>query len=159
MKTIFIIVGLLTSVSTTVYSQKKGEVIRQQACDISKIAHQIDSVKQLYQSQGFLTVREASMGMESEYEMPVIVPFNEGTFYHIVFIGDPSISLMEVRMYDYNERQIIYEKNLKSDQNANVISFSYIAKFSEYHMIKPVQVVKKSKDTLCGYILLMKKVK
>lgn len=159
MKTILMIVSLLTCVFTCAYSQKKGEVIRQQACDISKISHQIDSVKQLYSEQGFTVLREASMSMESEYEMPVVVPFNEGTFYHIVFIGEPTISLMEVRMYDYNERMIIYEKNLKNDKNANVISFSYIAKFSEYHMIKPVQVVKRSKGSICGYILLLKKVK
>jgi hypothetical protein len=31
-------------------------------------------------------------------------------------------------------------------------------KFSEWHMIKPVQVNKKNKEC-CGYILLLKKVK
>ena len=45
------------------------------------------------------------------------------------------------------------------DVDGNVISYSYIPKFSEYHMMKPVQVNKKKKKNLCGYVMLLKKVK
>jgi hypothetical protein len=45
------------------------------------------------------------------------------------------------------------------DVDGNIISFSYIAPFSEYHMIKPVQVNKKKKKDLCGYVMLLKRVK
>ena len=95
--------------------------------------------------------------MESEYEMPVIVPLTEGSWYQFVFIGDATSRLYEVRMFDWNERQVVYEKNLSGDDNANVISYSYIPKFTEYHMIKPVQVNKKKKKGLCGYVMLLKK--
>jgi len=98
------------------------------------------------------------MTMESEFEMPVIVPLTQGSWYQIVFIGDITSKLYEVRMYDWDEKQVVYQKKRWGDIDGNVISYSYIPDFSEYHMIKPVQVNSKKKD-ICGYIMLLKKVK
>ncbi len=134
------------------------DVIRQSACSDPSILHQADSLKQLYISQGFVVLKEASMTMESEYEMPVIVPLTQGTWYQFVFIGDYTSKLYEVRMFDWDEKQVVYQKKMWGDVDGNVISYSYIPKFSEYHMMKPVQVNKKKK-TLCGYVMLLKKVK
>jgi hypothetical protein len=103
-------------------------------------------------------VREAPTKMESGYEMPVIVPLTQGSWYHFVFIGDVSSKLYEVRMYDYNEKQVVYEKHYGQVQS-NIIGFPYIPKFSEYHIIKPVQINKKKKKDICGYIIMFKKVK
>jgi hypothetical protein len=133
-------------------------VIRQQPCTSPSILQQADSIKILLAKQGFMVVKEASMQMVSEYEMPVIVPLNEGSWYQFVFIGDMSSKLYEVRMYDWNEKQVVYQKKYWGDVDGNVISYSYVAKFSEFHMIKPVQVNKKKKD-ICGYVMLLKKVK
>lgn len=133
-------------------------VIRQQPCISPSIIQQADSIKFLLAKQGFMVVKEASMQMVSEYEMPVIVPLNEGSWYQFVFIGDMSSKLYEVRMYDWNEKQVVYQKKYWGDVDGNVISYSYVAKFSEFHMIKPVQVNKKKKD-ICGYVMLLKKVK
>lgn len=144
----------LSAAISPVFSQ---DVIRQQACDDTILKHQADSLRTLLTNSGYMIVREASMTMESEYEMPVIVPLNEGSWYQVVFIGDPSSKLNEVRMYDYDEKQVYYQKNY-GDIQGNIISYGYISKFSEYHMIKPVQVNKKKK-TLCGYIMLLKRVK
>ena len=134
------------------------DVIRQQACSSPSILHQADSIKQVLAQQGFIVVKEASMEMESEYEMPVIVPLTEGSWYQFVFIGDITSKLYEVRMFDWNEKQVVYQKKMWGDVDGNVISYSYIPQFSEYHMIKPVQVNKKKKN-LCGYVMLLKKVK
>lgn len=119
---------------------------------------QIDSIKNDLFKQGFVVVKEALMSMESEYEIPVIVPLNEGSWYHFVFIGDNSSKLFEVRMYDFNEKQVVYQKHYGNGMESNVIAYSYIPKFSEYHMIKPVQVNKKKKN-MNGYILMFKKIK
>jgi hypothetical protein len=99
------------------------------------------------------------MMMESEYEMPVIVPLTQGSWYQFVFIGDMSSKLYEVRMYDYNEKQVVYVKHYGQDKDANIISYSYIPKFTEYHMIKPVQINKVKKKNVCGYIMMLKKIK
>lgn len=133
-------------------------VIRQQPCMSPTILLQVDSMKILLEKQGFMVVKEASMQMVSEYEMPVIVPLTEGSWYQFVFIGDMSSKLYEVRMYDWNEKQVVYQKKYWGDVDGNVISYSYIPKVSEFHMIKPVQVNKKKKD-ICGYVMLLKKVK
>ncbi|MBS1669807.1 MAG: hypothetical protein JST58_20730 [Bacteroidetes bacterium] len=140
------------------HSMMAQEVIRQESCDISSMRNAIDSLKNIYSSQGFIVLREASMTMQSEYEMPIVVPMNQGSLYEFVFIGDPSSRLYEVRMYDDNEKQVIYKKNMWGDVDGNIISYAYIPQFSEYHMIKPVQV-NKNKKKLCGYVLLLKKVK
>ena len=133
-----------------------AQTIRQQECNTDEYQQSIDSLKQLYASQGYSVLREASMQMESEYEMPIVLPMSQGGWYQFVFIGDPTSRLYEVRMYDYNERQVVYKKNQWGDVDGNIISYSYIPQFSEYHMIKPVQVNKKKKK-LCGYVLLLKK--
>lgn len=149
-----IFIGLLLSGSALTAQ----DVIRQQPCMSQSILQQADSMKLLLAKQGFMVVKEASMQMVSEYEMPVIVPLNEGSWYQFVFIGDMSSKLYEVRMFDWNEKQVVYQKKLWGDVDGNVISYSYIPQFSEFHMIKPVQVNKKKKD-ICGYVMLLKKVK
>jgi hypothetical protein len=133
-------------------------VIKRAACHNDEILKQADSVKQAMAKDGFVIVREASMAMESEYEMAVLVPLTEGSFYQFVFIGDVSSKLYEVRMYDSDEKQVVYQKKMWGDVDGNVISFSYIPKFSEFYAIRPVQVNKKKKE-LCGYVMLLKKMK
>ena len=146
----------LFSFSSLIFAQ---EVIRQQPCTDTFIARQADSLKTLYAKDGFQVLREASMMMESEYEMPVVMPLEERSSYQIVFIGDYSSRLYELRMYDWDEKMITYQKKMWGDIDGNIISFSYTPKFSEFHMIKPVQVNKKKKKNLCGYIMLLQKVK
>ena len=133
------------------------DVIRQMPCSSMSILHQADSIKAEFSKLGFITVKEASVQMESEYEMPIIVPLTEGSWYQFVFIGDMSSRLYEVRMFDWNEKQVVYQKKLWGDVDGNVISYSYIPRFTEYHMMKPVQV-NKHKKILCGYVMLLKKV-
>jgi len=132
-------------------------VIKQNACSSTSILQQADSIKKILAKQGFEVVKEASMQMESEYEMPVIVPLTQGSWYQFVFIGDMTSKLYEVRMFDWNEKQVVYQKKYWGDVDGNVISYSYIPQFSEYHMIKPVQVNNKKKKDLCGYVMLLKK--
>ncbi len=134
------------------------EIIRQESCDTNPYSKQIDSLKNLFTSQGYVVLREASMAMESEYEMPIVVPMSQGALYQFVFIGDPTSRLYEVRMYDWNEKQVVFKQNKWGDVDGNIISFAYSSQFSEYHMIKPVQVNKNHKK-LCGYVILLKKVK
>ncbi len=157
MKNLFLITGI-TALILLGFSSSAQDVIRQQPCMSAAILQQADSMKILLAKQGFMVVKEASMQMVSEYEMPVIVPLNEGSWYQFVFIGDMSSRLYEVRMYDWNEKQVVYQKKYWGDVDGNVISYSYIPQFSEFHMIKPVQVNKKKKE-ICGYVMLLKKVK
>jgi hypothetical protein len=134
------------------------EVIRPESCDIKGYQLEIDSLKAFFFSKGFIVLKEASMTMESAYEMPIVVPMTQGALYEFIFIGDPSSRLYEVRMYDWEERQVVYKKNMWGDVDGNIISYGYIPLFTEYHMIKPLQV-NKSKKKLCGYVMLLKKVK
>ncbi len=133
------------------------DVIRVKACEDPFISKQVDSLKKTYASEGFVLLKEASIAMESEFEMPVVVPLNEGTWYQFVFIGEYTSKLYEVRMYDWSERQVVFQQKRWGDVDGNIISYSYIPKFSEFHMMKPVQVNKKKKKNLCGYVMLFKK--
>jgi hypothetical protein len=153
-KTILALTIALLAFSFTSSSQ---DVIRLQSCEDGAILKQADSLKTLYARDGFVLLKEASITMESEYEMPVVVPLTQGTWYNFVFIGDYTSRLYEVRMYDWNEKQVVYQKKMWGDVDGNIISYSYIPKFSEFHMIKPVQVNKKKKKNLCGYVMLFKK--
>ena len=157
MKSQFLLLSLFTFLFTA--NAVSQNAVRQASCSDKGILMTADSLKQDLIKQGFVIVKEASMTMESEYEMPVIVPLTQGSWYQFVFIGDITSRLCEVRMFDWNEKQVVYEKNIAGDTEANVISYSYVPQFSEYHMIKPLQVNKKKKGELCGYVMLLKKVK
>ena len=134
------------------------DVIRIRECNSQTIKQQADSMKAIFAKDGFVVMKEASISMESEYEMPVIVPLQQGSWYQFVFIGEPTSRLYEVRMFDWNEKQVVYQKKMWGDIDGNVISYSYIPRFTEFHMMKPVQVNKKKKKDLCGYVMLLKKV-
>jgi hypothetical protein len=131
------------------------DIISQKSCNSSAYQKQIDSVKSVYQKSGYNLLREASMVMESQYEMPVVIPMNLKSNYSFVFIGDPKSRLFEVRVADYTEGQVYYEKKLAGDRDANVISFVYTPPATNYYVFKPLQI-KKGKDILCGYVLLFK---
>lgn len=149
---------ILIPIAITFYASPSfaQDVIRQQSCDGHPYQETIDSLKDHYATEGYSVLREASMTMESEYEMPIVLPMSQGVWYQFIFIGDPSSRLYEVRMYDYAEKQVVYKKNMWGDVDGNIISFNYIPQTSEYHMIKPVQV-NKQKKKMCGYVLLLKK--
>ena len=140
-------------------SLKAQNVIRLQECNNLSIKQQADSLKQLYARDGFQVLKEASITMESEYEMPVVVKLQERALYQVVFLGDITSKLYEVRMYDWDEKMVVYQKKLWGDVDGNIISYGYQPKFTEFHMIKPVQVNKQKKKGLCGYIMLLQKVR
>jgi len=154
MKKPYLIFAILLLFSATSFSQ---ELISQQSCSNDLITRQVDSLKNFYTKDGFILLKEASIKMESEYEMPVVVPLTQGSWYQFVFIGEYSSRLYEVRMFDWNERQVIFQQKKWGEIDGNIISYSYIPKFSEFHMMKPVQVNKQKKKNLCGYVMLFKK--
>ncbi|HVZ95641.1 MAG TPA: hypothetical protein VG847_02120 [Chitinophagaceae bacterium] len=150
---------LILFLLTFQFSVKGQDVIKQVSCYDSTLKKEADSLKAVFYQRGFVVVREATMTMESEYEMPVIVPLTQGSWYQFVFIGDETSRLYEVRMYDYDDKQVVYVKHYGDDKDGNIISYSYIPQFTEYHMIKPVQVNKEKKKNVCGYIMMLKKIK
>ena len=154
MKQLLSTIAFLLTVSLSSTAQ---DVIRQKECYDSLIAKQADSLKTLYAKDGFTLLREASVTMESEYEMPVVVTLTAGSWYQFVFIGDISSRLYEVRVYDWTEKQVVFQQKRWGDVDGNIIAFSYTALASQPHMFKPVQVNKKKKKNLCGYIMILRK--
>ncbi len=154
MKKPCLLVTAFVLLSLTSFSQ---DVIRLQSCSNDMISKQVDSLKNLYGNDGYILLKEASISMESEFEMPVIVPLTQGSWYQFVFIGDYGSRLYEVRMYDWQERQVVFRQKKWGEIDGNVIVYSYVPQFSEFHMMKPVQVNKQKKKNLCGYVMLFKR--
>lgn len=152
------IVCCISFVITALSSKAQTDnTIRVSPCDDQSIQKLADSLKHFYAEDGFLILREAAMTMESEYEIPIIVPMSKGTAYQFVFIGDSRSNGYEVKMYDYNEKQVMTQKKEAAKSGSNIISYAYTARMSEYHMIKPVQFNNVQKKNLCGYVMLFKK--
>jgi len=148
MKNLLIAFALCGTLTTPVWSQSNTT---------QSIRQQVDSLKTLYANDGFQLVKETPLQMESEYEIPIVLPLTQGTYYQFVFIGEQSSRLYEVRMYDWKEKQVAFQQKRWGDVDGNIIAFSYIPQFSEYHMMRPVQVNKKQKRDLNGYVMLFKK--
>ena len=149
-KTSFFVLCLL--IGAVSFSQ---ELIRLQPCHNPSIQSQADSIKHLVAKDGFSLLREASITMESDYETPTIVPLQQGGLYHFVFIGDVGSKLLEVRMYDADEHMILYQK--KAGSEGNIIAFSHVPEATLVYMFNSLQINKKKKKGLCGYVLLFKK--
>jgi hypothetical protein len=126
----------LLLISFGAFAQK--DVIKIQSCDNSMIQQEVDSLKLLYNKDGFVLLKEASVTMESEYELPVIVPLAEGGLYQFVFVGDYTSKLYEVRMYDWSEKMVVYQKKAMGRRRRQHYLLFYVPKFTEYHMMKPV---------------------
>ncbi len=158
MKPIKNILSISCFIISLAISQKSFSqpMVQKVAFNNPAIQTQADSLKEIYAKQGFVIARESGMAMESEYELPVLLPLKEGTWYRVVFIGDITSKLYEVRMFDWNEKQVFYAKKMWGDVDGNIISYDYIPKFTEYHMIKPVQINKKNKQ-VGGYFMIFKK--
>lgn len=157
MKSLFILTLVIISVLFSDLCRAQKAVIRPLPCNDTFIAHQADSLNALFSKDGFQLMKRDFVTMESAFELPIIVPLTTGSWYQFAFIGDYSSKLYEVRMYDWNEKMVVYKKKYWGDVDGNIITYSYIPRFNEYHMIKPVQVNKKKKE-LCGCVLLWKKV-
>ena len=156
MKKLFTFIGVLLSINFLLTANAQP-MVKHSACENVSILLQVDSLKKEFEKQGFILAKEASMPMESEFEIPVVVPLRQGTWYRVIFIGDITSRLYEVRMFDWNERQVVYQKKMWGDVDGNIINYDYIPQFTEYHMIKPIQVNKKKKE-LCGYFMIFKKI-
>jgi hypothetical protein len=152
-----ILVYLLSVFTTLTINGYAQSVAKNAPLDNASIVLQADSLKLAFGQQGFTLLRESAMAMKSQYELPVIAALTEGTWYRIIFIGDITSKLYEVRMFDWNEKQVVYQKKMWGDVDGNIINYDYIPRFSEYHMIKPVQI-NKTKKNVDGYMMLFKKI-
>jgi hypothetical protein len=117
---------------------------------------QADSIKAHYALAGYTVLEETRVNMKSETDLPVIVTMKEGAWYQVVFIGDTRSRTFEVRMYDYDENEVVYKQN-KNRKDGNIITYSYVPRGSEFHLIKPLQTTQGKKKNLYGYFILMQK--
>ena len=154
MKKLFTIVFLVLATLISLYT-KAQPMVSKTAFDNPAIQSQADSIKTVYAMQGFELSKASGMNMESENEVPVILQLKEGTNYRIVFIGENSSNSCEVRMFDWNEKQVVYKKQTSGDVDGNIIAYNYSPKSTEYHMIKPVQTNKQK--AIGGYFMIFKK--
>jgi hypothetical protein len=127
----------------------------QDACSSKHIQQQVDSLKKVFEQNGFKIIQESSVNMESEHELPVIVPMKMGTPYQVIFIGDAQSQSYEVKMFDFNEKQVFHSRS--NNGSTNIISYAYTPQMSEYHLISTSQINATKTKNLCGYILLLKK--
>ena len=83
MKRPLLFLASLLTFSPAIFAQK--DVIKIESCSNAQIQHQVDSLKDLYSKDGFILLKEASVAMQSEYELPVIVPLTQGSWYQFIF--------------------------------------------------------------------------
>jgi hypothetical protein len=151
MKPFFSLIALLACIQLCAQPTRPG-------CKNDDIARQVDSIKAVAAKEGFALAKEAAIAMESQYEMPIMLPLNEGAWYRFYFIGDPGSRLFELRMLDADDQQHQYKKKVTGDEEVNVLSFDHIPKSSQFYTIRPVQINKKQKN-MCGFVMLFKRIR
>ena len=121
------------------------------------IAHQADSLRRLFMTNGFILMKENAVNMESQFEFPVLMQLQAGVQYQFVFIGEMSSRLYEVRMFDWAEKQVFYKKHMWGDIDGNIITYPYLSPQTEYHLLRVLQVNKQKKKDLTGYVMLFRR--
>jgi hypothetical protein len=151
MKSLFYLIGLFGGLQLAAQPGKPG-------CRNEDIVRQADSIKAVAAKEGFALAKEAAIAMESQYEMPIMLPLSEGAWYRFYFIGDPASRLCELRMLDAEDQQHQYKKKVLGDEEVNILSFDHIPKSSQFYTIRPVQINKIHKN-MCGYVMLFKRIR
>jgi hypothetical protein len=128
-------------------------LVKNIAADNAYILTQADSVKSAFEKDGFVLSKSSAMRMESNNELPVILSLTAGINYRIVFIAENSSSSCEMKLMDWNDKQVAFKK--KNGEN-NIIAYDYTSNATEYHMIKPMQT-NNNNNQLGGYFMIFKK--
>jgi hypothetical protein len=122
----------------------------------ASLRKQADSVKSRFLANGYTLLQEIPVTMKSEDDVPVIVNLKQGDWYQVVFIGDSHSQSSEIRMYDYDENEVVYKRN-EVDKDGNIIAYSYVPRGSEFHLIRPIQHAENHQRVLNGWFVLMQK--
>ena len=128
-------------------------LVKNIALDNAYILTQADSVKSVFAKDGFVLSKSSAMVMESNNELPVILSLTAGTNYRIVFIGENTSSYSEMKLMDWNDKQVAFKK---SNGENSVIAYDYAPTATGYHMIKPIQT-NNNTNQLGGYFMIFKK--
>ena len=144
---------LLTTYASTTFSQD----IQKPPCVRPAYQVQVDSLKQSLASRGYCLMKEASITMESTYEMSVVMQLEQGNMYHFVFIGDPASMEYQVTMFDWKERMVFCKKSQRQAADGNIMYCSFEPEASKQHIFRPLQVTTAESKTLYGYVLMFRK--
>lgn len=94
--------------------------------------------------------------MDNQYDTPIISELKSKNIYKFVFISQPNVKLLELRMYDQTDKPITYIKQQPKFSDPNIIVFDFVAQFSQYYMTRVVQAHPSKKiKQLGGYIALL----
>jgi hypothetical protein len=151
---VYIVLFLFSIGMTGGYIKYEKRLNYYENCSDSLILKRSVQIKNQLFADGFKLEKEANFKQFSQYETPIILRLNAASWYHFVFIGNSTSRLIEIRMYDFDEKMVIYEKQW-GDLSPE-IQFSYIPKFDEPVAFKPVQVNKKMNE-ICSCFMLFKK--
>ena len=144
---------LLTTYTSHTFSQD----FQRPPCVRSAYQSQVDSLKQSLASRGYCLMKEASITMESTFDMPVVMQLEQGNMYHFVFIGDPASLEYQVTMFDWKDRMVFCKKSQRQAADGNVLYCSFEPETSKQHIFRPLQVTTAKSKTLYGYVLMFKK--
>ena len=119
--------------------------------------HQIDSLKKIYNDEGFMLVKEASVLMYNNYETTVFLPLREGNLYKFIFIGDLTSKYYQLKLYDFEQKKSVIINQKIKDEEKNILQFYFVPKFTEFYTLKSLQINKLTK-TPSAFFLLFRKV-
>jgi len=108
-------------------AQQKGEPRQAVGCQDPILRSQADDIKKHFTGQGFTVYRDAMINMESMSPFPVMVQFQRGQLYEIIFVGQQAATNHRMVIYDGNDRKIdekfVFKRGSKEVTNYMVYEF------------------------------------
>jgi len=154
MKKTLAILGLILSFSFVLNAQKKAPV-QPVGCLDPLVRQQADLIKQHYVSQGFMVYRDAMINMQSMVPFPVMVQFNKGQLYQIVFVGQTEATTHKLVIYDGGDN-IIDERSVSKkhgDEVTNFIVYEFIPDRTDTYLLTFMTRLK-NRD-FCGSVCIL----
>lgn len=126
---------------------------QQIGCIDPAIRQQAITLKEKYAAQGFETMRDGMLGMQSEMAFPVVVNLKKGVFYQIIFISNARASKLSVESYNGNDEKIDTHSSKVKDGEPNYVSFSFMPDKTDAYLFMLMQKMKSKK--ICGAFVIM----
>jgi len=121
-------------------------------CNDKAIRLQAEQTKAGFLKQGFITYKDAMIGMESRLPYPVAIQLNKGTMYQFVFIGDMNASKMKMELFDGEDHRLEVREN-KDLKAGNSIVYSFVPEKSDIYLLVLTQQWKSR--SMCGSITIL----
>jgi hypothetical protein len=137
-------------------AQQKGEPRQAVGCQDPVLRSQADDIKKHFTAQGFTVYRDAMINMESMVPFPVMVQFQRGQLYEIIFVGQQAATNHRMVIYDGSDHKVdekfVFKRGNSKDVT-NYMVYEFVPERSDTYLLEFMTRLKNKE--FCGSLCIV----